>query len=34
MDKAHPLNIPMKIYSLDVKKDIFRARDYNEELQT
>ena len=32
MDKAHPLNIPMEVRSLDVKKDIFRPRDNNEEL--
>ncbi|KAL0558720.1 hypothetical protein IC582_003302 [Cucumis melo] len=32
MDKAHPLNIPMVVRSLDVKKDIFRPREDNEEL--
>ena len=32
MDKAHSLNIPMEVRSLDVKKDIFRPRDNNEEL--
>ena len=32
MDKAHPLNISMQVLSLDVKKDIFRPRDDNEEL--
>ena len=32
MDKTHPLNIPMEVRSLDVKKDIFRPRDNNEEL--
>ncbi|KAL0544444.1 hypothetical protein IC582_019559 [Cucumis melo] len=32
MDKTHPLNIPMQVRSLDVKKDIFRPRDGNEEL--
>ncbi|KAL0560271.1 hypothetical protein IC582_000671 [Cucumis melo] len=32
MDKAHLLNIPMQVRSLDVKKDIFRPRDDNEEL--
>ena len=32
MDKSHPLNIPMQVRSLDLKKDIFRPRDDNEEL--
>ena len=32
MDKAYPLNIPMVVRSLDVKKDIFRSREDNEEL--
>ncbi|KAL0551256.1 hypothetical protein IC582_010342 [Cucumis melo] len=32
MDKAHPLNIPMVIRSLDVKNDIFRPRENNEKL--
>ena len=32
IDKAHPLNIQMQVRSLDVKKDIFRPRDDNEEL--
>ncbi|KAL4016718.1 hypothetical protein IC575_024375 [Cucumis melo] len=32
MDKAHPLNIPMVVRSLDVKKEIFRPREDNEEL--
>jgi len=32
MDKAYPLNIPMVVRSLDVKKDIFRPREDNEEL--
>ena len=32
MDKTHSLNIPMKVRSLDVKKDIFRPWDDNEEL--
>ncbi|KAL0551378.1 hypothetical protein IC582_010464 [Cucumis melo] len=32
MDKAHPLNIQMVVRSLDVKKDIFRPREDNEEL--
>ena len=32
MDKAHPLNILIQVRSLDVKKDIFRPRDDNEEL--
>ena len=32
MDKTHPLNIPMQVRSLDVKKDIFRPRNDNEEL--
>ena len=32
LDKVHPLNTPMQIHSLDVKNDIFRPRDDNEEL--
>ena len=32
MDKPHPLNIQMVVRSLDVKKDIFRPREDNEEL--
>ena len=32
MDKTHPFNIQMQICLLDVKKDIFRYRDDNEEL--
>ncbi|KAL4018248.1 hypothetical protein IC575_021838 [Cucumis melo] len=32
MDKAHPLNIPMVVQSLDVKKDIFRPQEDNEEI--
>ena len=32
MNKAHPLNTPMVVRSLDVKKDIFRPREDNEEL--
>ncbi|KAL0534020.1 hypothetical protein IC582_028297 [Cucumis melo] len=32
MDKAHLLNIPMVVRSLDVKNDIFRPREDNEEL--
>ena len=32
MDKANPLNIPMVVRSLDVKNDIFRPREDNEEL--
>ncbi|KAL0546737.1 hypothetical protein IC582_016650 [Cucumis melo] len=32
MDKAYPLNIPMVVRSLDVKKDIFRSREDKEEL--
>ena len=32
MDKAHPLNIPMVVQLLDVKKDIFRSQEDNEEL--
>ncbi|KAL4025796.1 hypothetical protein IC575_014202 [Cucumis melo] len=30
MDKTHPLNIPMVVRSLDVKKDIFLPREDNE----
>ena len=32
MDKAHPLNISMVVRSLDVKRDIFRPQEDNEEL--
>ena len=32
MDKTHPLNIPMQVCTLDVKKDLFWPRDDNEEL--
>ena len=32
MDKTHPLNIPMQVHSLDVKKDIFRLQDDNDEF--
>ena len=32
MDKAHPLNNPMVVGSLDEKNDIFRPREDNEEL--
>ena len=32
MDKTHQLNIPMVVRSLDVKNDIFRPREDNEEL--
>ena len=32
MDKAHPLNILIQVRSLDVKKNIFRPWDDNEEL--
>ncbi|KAL0549877.1 hypothetical protein IC582_014367 [Cucumis melo] len=32
MEKAHPLNIPIVVRSLDIKRDIFRPREDNEEL--
>ncbi|KAL0560561.1 hypothetical protein IC582_000970 [Cucumis melo] len=32
MDKAHPLNIPMVVRSLDAKNDIFRPQEDNVEL--
>lgn len=32
MEKAHPLSSPMVVRSLDVKKDVFRPREDNEEL--
>ena len=32
MDKTHSLNILMQVHSLNVKKDIFRRQDDNEEL--
>ena len=31
MDKAHPLNSPMVVRSLDVKKDLFRPKEDDEE---
>ena len=32
MDKSHPLSTPMVVRSLDVKKDLFRPREDDEEL--
>ena len=32
MDKSHPLSTPMVVRSLDVKKDLYRPKEENEEI--